>query len=694
VFSSIDCVLTCSEGPIMKSAKKKSSKERKRSFMDKRTGMGLGIDAGGTYTDTVLYDFTREKVIVFAKAPTTYDDYVIGIKNSLQSLLKLIPVGEIGKIGLVALSTTLATNAIVEGKGGKVGLILIGYDTHSLRKIELWPKVVIKGRLNIEGEETEPLDSSQAEEAIKNLLKDGVEVFAVSSEVGARNPEHELKVKDLISKTTDLPVVCASELTAELNCVKRANTCFFNARLIPLVASLLSSVKKVLSEKGIDVPVMVVKGDGTLMGEEVARRNPVEMVLSGPAASVIGGAYLSHIHNGYVVDMGGTTTDVAYIKNGFVSFKNDGININGFRTAVKTVNVHTFGLGGDSYIRFDVRTKKIQIGPQRVIPISYLAHLHPDILEFFETKKQIRGEELLVQPADFFVFQKDCKGKDLHPQEGAIIQVLKEHGPMSHIELARRVNAVSVSLIRTERLEMFGNVLRAALTPTDVLHAIKAVSFWNKEAAMSAVSLYAQRAGMQVEEFIQGVLKGFYRNLLFHLFEFWFTEDGRIQGEREFSDNLASHLFFHVKDIQLNTSMNKPIVFIGAPARKYAEGVENLIGAQVIVPTFHEVANAVGAITGSIREDVTILIRPTVEGGYVAYAPGTKRYFVTLDRAKEEMVKLAEKTAVQKAKLSGALHINVNTDVKDKEVKISADDIIYLETIITASVSSVPSSKA
>ena len=108
------------------------------------------------------------------------------------------------------------------------------------------------------------------------------------------------------------------------------------------------------------------------------------------------------------------------------------------------------------------------------------------------------------------------------------------------------------------------------------------------------------------------------------MFEFWFTEDGRLKDEEAFSANLASHLFFSNKEIHLSAEVDKPIVFIGAPAAKYARGIKGLIGVEIIVPDNHGVANAVGAITGAIREDITILIRPHIDGGYVAYTSEEK----------------------------------------------------------------------
>jgi len=655
-----------------------------------RTGIGLGIDAGGTYTDTVLYDFTREEVVSSSKAPTTHNDYSQGIKQSLECLFKKVKQPVIEEIGIVSLSTTLATNAIVEGKGGRVGLILIGYDAHSSKKISVGPKVVIGGKHSINGDLVEPIDPREAEGAIEILLREGVDAFAVSSEVGVRNPAFEQSVKMLIRKKTDMPVVCGSELTDELNCVKRANTCYFNARLLPLVARLLESVHAMLEERNISAPIMVVKGDGTLMSEEVAHSNPIEMVLSGPAASVIGGAYLSNIHDGYVVDIGGTTTDAAYIKDGFVGFKEEGIHLRGFKTAVKTMNVHTFGLGGDSYIRYSQKKKEVFIGPERVVPICYLASEHPEVVDELRKKQTLRGDDLLVQPAEFFLFQKEYRGTSLHPQEKAVMEALRNKSPMSRRELSERVDAISVALIRTERLETYGNILRSALTPTDVLHAIGSVSLWNVAAAKSALSLYAERAGMKEEDFVHTVLLKFYKSLLFHLFEFWFAEDGRISGSSDFSENLSSHLFSPRSGVQLRAEVNKPIVFIGAPAQTYARGIEGFIGASIKVPVHHGVANAVGAVIGVVRVVLTVLIRPLPEGGYTAYTKESKKYFDSLDQAKEEMKEFARRAVREKARRSGALHLDVKIELEDREVKISQEDTIYLETVIKAMVSSIP----
>jgi N-methylhydantoinase A/oxoprolinase/acetone carboxylase beta subunit len=686
-----DDVLTTGGQGIGKTMEGPQSTGGKTGVTGKREGLGIGIDAGGTYTDAVLYDFNGDEVIGWSKAITTHDDYSVGISNALDELLSKVGAELTKRISLVSLSTTLATNAIVEGKGGRVGLILIGYDQHTLKKIDLHPRAVIRGKYTINGEEIEPLDSQEAVEAIGELLRKGVDAFAVSSEVGVRNPEHELKVKALIRGCCDLPVVCSSELSSELNCVKRANTSFFNARLIPLVTNLLKSVKKVLRKRGIDAPIMVVKGDGTLMSERVAMEKPIEMVLSGPAASVMGGAYLSGVQNGYVVDMGGTTTDAAVVRDGFVTFKKEGISIEGFRTTVKTIDVHTFGLGGDSYIRYDSRKGGVKIGPERVVPLSYLALRYPEVLKGLKAKRGFTsGEEMLVQPVNFFLFQKGITTRDLHPQEKAILKLLKEKGPLDQVEIAERVGAPAVSLLRTERLELYGNIIRSSLTPTDLLHAAGRVNFWNREASEEGVRIYAERAGCSSAEFIDMSWREFYRLLIYQLFTFLFREESDVRDEEVFSYNLSRHLLSDRGDIRIRMCLTKPIIFIGAPAEVYGEGMEQFVDLDVRVPVHYPVANAIGAITGAVRENVIILIRPEEGRGFVAFTPDGKKCFASLNEAKDEVSELARRMVIERAKMAGARHLMVNVEVDDRKVKLSEDEEIYLETLVKASISSVP----
>ncbi|MBN2322756.1 MAG: hydantoinase/oxoprolinase family protein [Spirochaetes bacterium] len=683
------------------------------STASERKGVGLGIDAGGTYTDAVIYEFSENRVLAWAKSPTTHEDYAKGIRETLGILLDKVQDHVVLGIGLVSLSTTLATNAIVEDTGGRVGLILIGYDPYNVRKIGFEPKATIRGRHSIEGDEMEPLDEKGARRAADDMLRAGVDAFAVSSEIGVRNPRFERRVREIIrerielrGKTPDggalqgamlrrsmVPIVLGSELTDELNCVKRANSAYLNARLIPLVRDLFFSLKKILSELSVTAPVMVVKGDGSLMSEAVAVSNPIEMVLSGPAASAVGGVWLSGAKSGCIVDMGGTTTDVAFVENGFLKYSKKGARIESFRTAVRTVDVHTFGLGGDSHIVYEDGAKRVTIGPRRVAPLCWLAARYPSVLNGLDRPRKRKGDELLVQPADFFLLRRDGKRRDMHPQEQTILEILREEGPVHILDLSRRVGAYGASLVRTERLEAFGDVIRAGLTPTDVLHAKGELSLWNQEASKRGVALYAKRAGVSPKRFMETVLEEFYRTLLAQLF--WFVlneqEDG---GKREeagsFCDRLVSHIVFPKKAVEISASIKIPVVFIGAPAKSIASGLKNYVQAEINVPEYHEVANAVGAITGGVTENVTVLIRMHHDG-FVAYAPGENRYYSKLEDAKREIVGIVREEAEKRARRAGAKRFGIDINVHDREASVTDNERIYLETVVTARLNGIPS---
>ena len=199
--------------------------------------------------------------------------------------------------------------------------------------------------------------------------------FAVSSFFSVRNPAHELAARELIREITGLPVTCGHELTSKLDAPRRALTTALNARLIPQLQHLIRAVEGLMREKGIAAPLMVVKGDGSLVSAEFALNRPVETILSGPAASVVGARHLSGEGDVLVSDMGGTTTDVALLRDGRPILDRNGATVGGWKTMVEAVAVHTFGLGGDSEIRRE--GNRLEVGPRRLVPLSLLAREHP-----------------------------------------------------------------------------------------------------------------------------------------------------------------------------------------------------------------------------------------------------------------------------------------------------------------------------
>jgi N-methylhydantoinase A/oxoprolinase/acetone carboxylase beta subunit len=351
----------------------------------------LGIDTGGTYTDAVLVDQATDEVLAAAKALTTRHDLSIGIAEAIAAVFEATrrPPRSLQPeaVDMVALSTTLATNAIAEGQGSPVCLLLIGYDRELMEQYGFQKELVtddvvyLCGGHDVLGNEVAPLDE-EAARAVIEARCGKVEAFAVSGYFGVRNPAHELRVRALVEELAapargqpqglPLPVTCGHELTTGLNSVRRATTVALNARLIPLLRELIASVRRTLDEQAITAPLMVVKGDGSLVRAEWAMQRPIETILSGPAASAVGAWHLAGRRDVWVVDVGGTTTDIAALRDGQPRLNPEGARVGGWRTMVEAVDVHTTGLGGDSQVRLD-GNGRLRIGPRRVVPLCLLA---------------------------------------------------------------------------------------------------------------------------------------------------------------------------------------------------------------------------------------------------------------------------------------------------------------------------------
>src|SRR3569833_1931583 len=257
----------------------------------------IGLDTGGTFTDAVALENGR-RVIASAKALTTHWDLSIGLSGALRAVLDALPKGYRREdISLVSVSTTLATNAVVENRFSRIGTILIGFDEKMVERSGVKTEgggviVRVRGGPDPTGQEADPLDEAAIEAAVREHGSE-VAAFAVAAQFSVRNPSHELRAREIIRSLSNRPVTCSHELSSQLDAPKRALTAALNARLTPQIRQLLDALGSVLEREGIAAPLMIVKGDGTLMRADVALENPVEPVLSGPAASVVGAAFLS-----------------------------------------------------------------------------------------------------------------------------------------------------------------------------------------------------------------------------------------------------------------------------------------------------------------------------------------------------------------------------------------------------------------
>jgi N-methylhydantoinase A/oxoprolinase/acetone carboxylase beta subunit len=627
--------------------------------------IALGIDTGGTFTDGVVIDLATKTIKAKAKALTTRQNLAIGITECIDSLTGI----ELTEIKLVSLSTTLATNAIVEGQGCEVGLILIGSEPP--RKLPVKNVAVVKGGHNIKGKAKEDLDMAEVMAAIEEL-KDKVDAFAVSGYLSVRNPEHELTVKKLVLDQTGYQVVCAHELTATLGFYERTVTAALNARLLPIIAELVLAMKNTMAEKGIRAPLMIVKGDGSLISEAVAKDRPIETLLSGPAASIVGAQYLTNLPNGIVADMGGTTTDIAVVTDGKPSLNTEGAMVGGWLTRVHAASISTVGIGGDSYIRV-TKEGKVTVGPQKVFPLAWITHAYPHLLKELA---EIAGSSyfpLFAQAPDTLVFIKEPVHAKLSPVEQDILDLirLKPHTLYS----IGKILAQDPNILPWERLVDTGLVHRASLTPTDLLHFMGQLSLWNREAAAKAIHMQADQAGVSAVDFCRIAQEEMANKVAVTILEKLVRED---EGQFAFDDcgncavlvqKMMNFKQNKLSNIHLKTSY--PIIAIGAPVAAYFPLIAEKLGAALEIPEHAEVANAVGAAAGNVAEKLELLVQPGPDGGFLAYTPWGRKWFKELPEAVHYCIEKGKNHVAAQAEKSGIGQYKLDVEHKDVSSSLS-----------------------
>ena len=653
----------------------------------------LGVDTGGTYTDAVILDEEASKVLGKAKSLTTRHDLAEGIGKAVDAALEAAGIAA-AQVSMVSLSTTLATNALVEGQGGRVALLFIGFDPDDLGRSGLTealkgdPVLHLAGGHSHAGTELAPLDLAALETQVAAL---GPEVmgFAVASRLATRNPAHEIAARDLVRRVTGRPVTCSHELSAKLNGPKRALTAVLNARLIGMIDRLVSACERHIAQAGITAPLMVVRGDGALISAAQVRERPIETILSGPAASIVGARWLTDAQNALVSDIGGTTTDVALLKNGLPEIDPEGARVGGFRTMVEAVAMRTTGLGGDSEVHplTEGLQGGLRLGPRRLIPVSLLATTHGAMVHAAldrwlstETAGEFDGR---------FVIPMSQNTAGLTTREAAVLSRVTEPMPQAQA-LSSRLEAAAM-----ERLVARGLVMLSGVTPSDASHVLGRLEAWDATAAEKALRLLARRRGGTGDRIApdgatlaRSVIDQLTAQTVDCLLEAAFGEDGL--PEAAVTHPLArAALKGHKGVLDLRLSLSVPVIGLGASAPSYYGAVGAVLGCPMILPEHAGVANAIGAVVGQVSQKAQGIVTSPGEGRFVAHLPQGLTVFHDRDTALDALETALRDEAATRARAAGAedLRITASRDIREAVVE---GHPMFIEAAISVTASGRP----
>ena len=646
----------------------------------------IGIDTGGTYTDAVIIDASRHAILATAKALTTRGDLSVGVIDAMRSAINRLGGLAPEKVGMISVSTTLATNAVVEGHGGAVGLVLVGFDDQMVERSGLacafpgMPLLRIAGGHDHIGAEVAKPDLAAVAEWLAGPAAE-VSAVAVASSFAVRNPAHELAVRDVIAAKSGKPVTLSHELASALDAPRRAQTAVLNARLVSRIADLAVAVQSAMKVQGFTCPLMLVKGDGSLARVEAVAHRPIETVLSGPAASLIGAQWLSGRDNFIMSDMGGTTTDVGLLIDGLPQVAEQGAEVGGWRTMVKAIDVKTIGLGGDSEVSL-VAGGMMELGPQRAVPISLVGQRFPEVIamleaELAETQGGSQFGKFVMLP---FGAKGAGNGGGLSTKESHILAQVGER-PVA----LRKLNTGSAAQRAIASLRRRGLVQYAAFTPSDAAHVLGLQDNWSNEAAVLAAKLMVRLREMKAPD--EAVLKAFCT-------EVWdktVSATCKVILDSAFGAPLSNAMVSAVCSgkpelglVKIALQPSLPIVAVGGPVKIYYPEAGRRLGAEVIFAPHCDVANAVGAAAGlvacravaQVEGDGAGLFRVTGQGPVLTFMAGTE--------ALAEAQKLAEAAALSQARAQGAADPIVKLQLSKHYLPDAKGDDGLLSATVTA----------
>lgn len=648
----------------------------------------IGVDTGGTYTDAAVIAAGDHRVIASAKAITTKGDLAIGVTEAITRAVASLPAGlKPEDISLVSVSTTLATNAVVEGHGSAVGVILAGFDQQMAERTGIakafpgMPVEMIAGGHDHNGDEKVPLDCAGLAAALARIGAK-CDAFAVASAFAVRNPAHEHQIREAITTSTGKPVTLSTELSSSLDAPRRALTAALNARLISRISLLIDAVGRAMAGLKIVCPLMIVKGDGTLALADTVAKRPIETVLSGPAASLVGARWLSGLGDFIMSDMGGTTTDLGILRNGKPQVTEEGAEVGGWRTMVKAIDVRTIGLGGDSEIHFEANGA-LGVGPQRIVPVSLIAQRFPEVLAMLDS--DIADTEGGSMHGRFVVHPFGATGapatSELSAREREILDLVTDRPkPIRKVAVSSGAQRALAALKRKGLIQICG------FTPSDAAHVLDLQSNWSKPAAEKAAQLLVRFREMKMpspervrgfcEEVWSDVVRLTGRVILD-------TALGRKTGGDALLDAACSGRGA-IGLARIGFSPTVPVVAVGGPVKIYYGEVGKRLAAEIVFPDFCDVANAVGAATGVVSRSVTVTLEGDGSGLFRLHGPEGTLSLASGAAALAAGEALARRAALAAVAEMGAGRAEVKVGIAKSYLPDAVDDNGLLKADITA----------
>jgi len=631
----------------------------------------LGIDTGGTFTDAVVVDTETMEVLASAKSLTTKGDLTRCIGTALDNL----PYDVLSRAEHAALSTTLATNACVEGKGGRAKLIIVGTTDEILRRADAQAKfgipysdvLAIEFVGSYDGKKVEIPDWEAYYEA-KPAFFEEADSFGIASLYALNNGAVvEKSGAAFLREKFGKLVVEATTIAAEPNVIWRGATALLNARLVTVIEEFLDAIDAVFETRGLNIPISIVRSDGTLMSEELARMRPVETILSGPAASVTGAQALAGAPESLIVDIGGTTSDISIVHGGRPNYADD-IAIGGWKTQVSGVHIDTIALGGDTVVRF-TKNSRLELGTRRVTPLCIAAARWPQVIDTLERYYRKIAEDFQSRYELLYLLKDPGDVERFSRLEQQLIEVLRD-GPVSLLD--KRLDILG---LKTARLEDEGIVMRAGLTPTDAMHLKGDFSEFDTRASQLGAQcvLKSYRGPFEAEkpEAIAALADEIYELAQFRLYSqvvrafaqdhYWPDKAFELDDQMRAIAKLtwAERDADEAAPFTVRFKSKATLVGVGAPTHVFLEEVARAMGAPFVIPENAGVANAVGAAVSHVLVEKRVRVIPLrgmdgVVSSYQVRGSGDVKSFRKANDALEAAREMARAQAVEEARRRGS----------------------------------------